>query len=130
MLERDYILRILQEFTDALNLYLKKKKTVDLLDIDYSNLYISFFHQKREFFIEKTGEEIIEYMKQTYSKEEYPHRISMLSELFFTECEALNYGNEALCEKAKFLLQWIDSNSKTFSFERMGKIEKLNNAIA
>lgn len=129
MLARDYILRIVQEFTEALTLYLKKKKRVDLLDNDYSNLYVMYFRQKRAFFIEKTGEEIVNYMKETYDEEEYPERISMLAELFYQESLALNFGNEALCKKTEYLLKWYDHYTKTFSFERMQKISRVTAAI-
>ena len=129
MLARDYILRIVQEFTEALTLYLKKKKRVDLLDNDYANLYVMYFHQKRAFFIEKTGEEIVSYMKANYDEEEYPERVSMLAELFYQESLALNFGNEDLCRKTEYLLKWYDDFTKTFSFERMQKISQLAAAV-
>lgn len=129
MLARDYILRIVQEFTEALTLYLKKKKRVDLLDNDYANLYVMYFHQKRAFFIEKTGEEIVNYMKANYDEEEYPERVSMLAELFYQESLALNFGNEDLCRKTEYLLKWYDDFTKTFSFERMQKISQLTAAV-
>lgn len=129
MLARDYILRIVQEFAEALTLYLKKKKRVDLLDNNYTNLYVMYFHQKRAFFMEKTGEEIVAYMKATYDEEEYPERVSMLSELFYQECLALNFGNEELCRKTEYLLKWYDTFTRTFSFERMQKISQVAAAI-
>lgn len=129
MLARDYILRIVQEFTEALTLYLKKKKRVDLLDNDYANLYVMYFHQKRAFFIEKTGEEIVSYMKANYDEEEYPERVSMLAELFYQESLALNFGNEDLCRKTEYLLKWYDDFTRTFSFERMQKISQLAAAV-
>lgn len=129
MLARDYILRIVQEFTEALTLYLKKKKRVDLLDNDYSNLYVMYFQQKRAFFIEKSGEEIVSYMKERYDEEEYPERVAMLAELFYQECLALNFGNEELCKKTQYLLKWYDHYTKTFSFERMQKITQVSSAI-
>lgn len=130
MLARDYILRIVQEFTEALTLYLKKKKRVDLLDNDYTNLYVMYFHQKRAFFLEKTGEEIVAYMKDTYDEEEYPERVAMLAELFYQESLALNFGNEELCKKTEYLLKWYDQFTKTFSFERMQKISQVAAAIS
>lgn len=129
MLARDYILRIIQEFSEALTLYLKKKKRVDLLDNDYTNLYVMYFRQKRAFFLEKTGPEIVDYMKETYDEEEYPERVSMLAELFYQESLALNFGNEELCKKTQYLLKWYDQYTKTFSFERMQKLSQISAAI-
>ncbi len=129
MLAKDYIMRLVQDFAEALELYLKKKKKVDLLDNEYSNLYITYFQKKRSFFLEKTPDEIVEYMKATYEAKEYPYRIQMLTDLFYLECKALNFGDERLCEMTKALLQWTDNYTKTFSFERMQKIGELSAAI-
>ena len=69
-------------------------------------------------------------MRQNYGDEELLTRIDMLSELLYQDA-LLKESEEQkyLLRKSLFLLNYLDTHSDTFSFERRGKIGEIEKKI-
>ena len=63
---------------------------------------------------------------QKYPEGERIYRIEMLAELYFREADLRSEPlREEMLEKAFNLFSFVDRNSKTYSFERINKINEI-----
>src|SRR5574344_2755982 len=77
MLQKDYILRLLSKFFEALHLYLdrKRKGSEDQIETFYTNYF-----QPSQFYIDNTKENVLNSLSE-YPKDEEEYRMEMLAEL-------------------------------------------------
>lgn len=128
MLQRDYILRLFREFTKAIENILKErnKKEDPEVQQQLQSLYRAYFNHPHTFYYEQDAEYILNTLRQSCEGEEFLTRIDMLAELMYNDALLQNAAEQKyLLKKALFLLEYLDSHSDTFSFERRGKISEI-----
>lgn len=122
MLERDYIMRLIRQFFEALEKLKEEKaeKQSSTLQLEIHSMYRAYFHQPESFFYEQDAEFILHYLQTEFPKQEFLQRIEMLSELL---CSAKE--KKELYRKALYTMEYLDTHSDTFSFERRRKIGEI-----
>jgi Hemolysins and related proteins containing CBS domains len=132
MLQRDYIMRLLQQFFEALEKLVEErdKKDGPELQLQLQSIYRAYFNHPSTFYYDQDAEYILNEMGQNYGGEELLTRIDMLSELLYQDA-LLKESEEQkyLLRKSLFLLNYLDTHSDTFSFERRGKIGEIEKKI-
>ena len=132
MLQRDYIMRLLQQFFEALEKLVEErdKKDGPELQLQLQSIYRAYFNHPSTFYYDQDAEYILNEMGQNYGGEELLTRIDMLSELLYQDA-LLKESEEQkyLLRKSLFLLNYLDTHSDTFSFERRGKIGEIKKKI-
>lgn len=132
MLQRDYIMRLLQDFVEALEKLVEErdKHVGPELQLQLQSIYRAYFNHPHTFYYNQDAEYILNDLGQNYGGEELLTRIEMLSELLYQDAllkepEEQNY----LLRKSLYLLIYLDEHSDTFSFERRGKISEIEKKI-
>lgn len=125
MLHRDYIMRLIQLFFEALAKFIRNKegKDPEILRPELDELYKNFLKHPRDFFKDFSVEEIINF----FDNDEKLYKIEIVAELFYQDA-MLGDPDKELLRKALSLFKYVDLNSDTFSFDRQrktGEIEKL-----
>lgn len=129
MIEKDYIMRILQQFFAALNNLINNKRNVgnDEILVQLKDLYLSQLGNEYAFFYYND----IEKIKQSIIDDNHDNtlaRCTILSELYYHD-GILNSDQELkinLLKKALHLLRYIDEKSNTYSLERKSRIQFLD----
>jgi len=135
MIERDYIMRMLQDFFIMIaKIMRRKEETLDMTPIQESfyDMYKQFFRHSAEHFYAMEKEEILaELAKDELSETEQHAMIQMLAELLYQDGLIKNdtVVKIPLLEKSLFLLSYLDKNSKTFSWEREQKIDDIHKIL-
>ena len=127
MLQRDYILRLLREFMEALARMLEKKEVADRRE-EIRKMYEQYVGPYA-LYHNATIDEIITAL-DGLDTERRMARMEMLAELYYAEAGTVgNPTRESLLEKAFLLFELIDRQGKTFSFERKKKMEDIKNVL-
>ena len=127
MLERDYIMRLVREFAEALELLLNKKdrdKQREEMQAMY-NQYVGPY----EFYHTAAMEDVMQSFEQ-FPEEERLNRMEMLAELYYAET-SLTTGpmRDMMLEKALALFGFVDSHDKTYSMTRLGKMDDIRQRL-
>lgn len=133
MLSRDYILRLIQEFTEAIELLLKKKKRKDdpEFEVEIQSMYRAYFNHPSHHYYSIDAEFIINELREEYESKEFFARIDMLSELIYQDALCKSTEEEKnLLSKALYLIEYLDKNSDTFSFQRRERIEEIKKKVS
>lgn len=129
MLERDYIMRLIRQFFEALEKLKEEKaeKQSSTLQLEIHSMYRAYFHQPESFFYEQDAEFILHYIQTEFPKQEFLQRIEMLSELLCYDASIKSSAKEKkeLYRKALYTMEYLDTHSDTFSFERRRKIGEI-----
>lgn len=130
MLERDYIMRLIRQFFEALEKLKEKREKQEgaTLQMETDDMYRSFFHQLAPFFYEASSDILIGYIQARFPEKEYLHRIELLAELLYFDSTIKTSEEERrmLWGKVLDLLTFLDTHSDTFSFERRRKMEDVS----
>ena len=127
MLQQDYIMRLIQEFAAALRKFLQKPEGEDK-DTMLRDLYRQYVGDY-EFYHTAATEDALASMEQ-YDERERTHRIEMLVELYYAEGSlCLGADRLMLWDKAFRLFDYVNRHGKTFSFDRMAKMEEITKAL-
>jgi len=123
MLQRDYFLRLIREFAEALELLLNKKNVQQQRE-EIKELYRQYVGPY-EFYHTATIDEVMQSMEQ-FPADERIDRLEMLAELCYAETSMLSGpSRQMLEEKACALFDFVDTHSTTFSISRQQKIADL-----
>ncbi len=127
MLQRDYILRLIQLFFDAIAKFLHSKegKDPELLRLELDGFYKTFLKFSPNHFQNLSIEEII----YSFNDEERLIKIEILAELFYQEAILQKETNEQLLKKSLLLLNFVDLNSDVFSIDRQWKINRIEDLL-
>lgn len=126
MLERDYIMRLVREFAEALELYLKKdvRKRRDEIQRMYDQ-YVgpySFYHVA-------TIDDVMKSM-EGFPENERLHRMEMLAELYYVETDLVAGPTRSdLLQKSLALFDFIDRHDRTYDMMRLQKMANIRKAI-
>ncbi len=126
MLERDYIMRLIREFSEALQLALGKdvrKQSEEIRGMydQYVGPY-AFYHTA-------AIEDVMESFEQ-FPESERLHRMEMLAELYYAEAGLKPLPvRTMLLDKALALFSFVDSHDGTYDMTRMAKISDLKQRL-
>jgi len=127
MLQRDYISRLIREFMAALQRYLEKDEISERREA-VADLYRQYLGGYT-FYHAATLDEIMRSFEE-YPPEERAGRMEMLAELYYAEADLMSEPiRSQQLELAYSLFEFVDRNSKTFSLDRLGKMEKIRQAV-
>lgn len=129
MLQRDYFIRIIEEFTAALAQFLEKKEGQQRQRYleDLYRQYVGDYSLLRNF----TVEEAMLYARDQWKEEERIDRLEMLAELYLVEGKGLqNPLRDMLLNKAFSLFDYVDAHSHTFSLSRQAKMAEINKLLS
>lgn len=129
MFEKDYIIRLLNQFFEDLNAFLHKKKAVNKQE-DWQNIYNAYTGDYT--FYHTAGMDEILKSFDTYEGEERTYRMQILAELYLQETRTVLLSPEdkkALLEKSLLIWEYIDRNSDTYSIERKQRIDSINDRL-
>lgn len=121
MLQRDYIMRILQQFYDALHKLVNniEAEKIEDVQLQFNGMYLNYLKKDSSFFYEKDISTILQFLGEGEDKDSLA-KINMLTELLYNDA-LLNQNPEMkqnLLSKTLELLMLIKSKDKTFSAER------------
>ncbi len=128
MIQKDYFLRTLEEFINAIARLINKDikdRTDEELQMIY-NQYVGDFDLLRNFSID----EAIEYAKEQWDDERRIPKLEMLAELWYAESTFKQHPlSDMLLDKALKLFIYVDQNSSDFSIDRKNKIGRIQSMI-
>lgn len=133
MLQRDYIMRILQQFYDALHKLVNniEAEKIEDVQLQFNGMYLDYLKKDSSFFYENDVNTILQFLGDGKDKDSIA-KISMLAELLYNDA-MLNQDSDTkpnLLSKTLELLLFIKEKDKTFSSERdsrIGLIKRLLN---
>lgn len=124
MLQRDYFIRIIEEFMAALGRFLEKKVD-ERTDEDLKELYRQYVGSY-DVLRNLSFEEILRYADEQYRQEERLQRLNMLAELLYTEGSYKNAPlRDMLLNKAYKLFDYVEENGKEMSLTRRLKMREM-----
>ena len=127
MLQRDYISRLIREFMAALQRNLEKDEIRERRHA-IEDLYRQYFGDYTFYHISSIDEIMQSF--ERYPAEERLSRIEMLAELYFSEADLLTEPMRTnQLDLAYRLFDFINRNSKTYSFDRINKMKQIKPTI-
>jgi len=126
MLQRDYFLRLVREFAEALQLLRNKKDREKQLE-EMREMYREYLGGPYEFWHTAELSDVMDAIGQ-FPEDERFERMEMLAELYYAESSLHSLPiREMLLEKAFNLFDFCDRHSGMFSLERQLKIAEIEN---
>ncbi len=127
MFQQDYIMRLIREFMAALQRFLQKKEGEDKQEA-LRDLYRQYLGNYELYHI-TTMDETMQSFEQ-FPVEQRIHRMEMLAELYYVEADMKSEPTRSeLLRRALALFRFIDQHGKTFSFDRVQKIDRIVKAL-
>lgn len=126
MLEKDYIMRLIREFAEALELMLKKdiRKQSEEITKMYEQ-YVGPY----AFYNTAAIEDVMESFEQ-FPKAERLQRMEMLAELYYAEAGMKTGPTKTmLLDKALAIFSFIDRHDTTYNITRIAKISSLKQRL-
>lgn len=126
MLKRDYILRLIREFAEALELVMrqnvgKQREEIRMMYDRYVGPY-SLYHTC-------TMRDVMESFAR-FPQEERAERMEMLAELYYAEAGlTAGQGGDELLQRAFALFDFIDRHDKTYSLSRRAKMADIQKRL-
>lgn len=127
MLQRDYIMRLLQEFVEALELFLKGDVTKQTAEIQsmydrYVGPYAFYHHASLDDVMKAIGD---------FPENERLQRVEMLAELYYVEA-GLTVGpmRTLLLDKALAMFSFVDRHDRTYDMTRLQKMADIKRQLA
>ncbi|WP_278983152.1 hypothetical protein [Segatella bryantii] len=128
MLERDYFLKIIEEFAVAIQRFLNKKKEQQT-DEEIQDLYRQYVGDY-DILRNLTVEEAIDYARQEWEDYKQLEKLKMLADLWYTEGAIKQQPlRDILLTKSFKLFDYIDGRDKTFSLLRQQKMTKIREML-
>ena len=137
MVERDYIMRMLQEFFEAIAKVVRRDLPgiePDFSEIQrhFNDMYNQFFRRPAGYFYGIGKEDILgELEDEGLSESNMFAKMQMLSELLYQDALIKNDHDErlSLLEKSLYLFEYLDRNSRTYSWDRCQRIADIRKSL-
>ncbi len=128
MLERDYIMRLIQMFFEALAKFIRNKegKDPEILHKEVDELYKTFLKLPRDHFYNMKFEEIVD----SFDLTERVYKAEIVAELFYQDALLNDEINEMLLRKSLDLFKYADLNTETFSVDRHRKMTEIESILS
>ena len=128
MLERDYIMRLIREFLAALARLLEKKEMTDRHE-ELKKLYDQYVGPYTFYHLAPV-EKVIETLGQEDEEKRF-YKMEMLAELYLAEADMVSKPEGDLLLKKSFeLFDFLDHYSKTYSIERLKKMDAIQQRLS
>ena len=125
MLQRDYFIRLIEEFNAAISRFLTKKDDDLKRDKDLKDLYRQYVGEYDDL-RNLSVDELLTYAKEQWKEEERIDKINMVAELLYAEASYKGQPlRQRLMEKSYKLFDYVEANSSTFSIGRRQKMEAM-----
>ena len=122
MIKKDYIMRLIREFAEALELMMKKD--IRKQETEIQKMYDQYVGPYA-FYHTAAIEDVMDSFGQ-FPAEERLQRMEMLAELYYTE-SGMKLGpvRDMLLRKALAMFEFIDRHDRTYSIDRVAKISDI-----
>ncbi len=130
MIEKDYIMRLIQTFFDAIN---RIVNSIDNDDIEGAKIQLNnsygLLGNKEDYFLNTEYEELIKFFKLKDGN--YLKRVEFLAELIYLDATIESKKNRKIekLEKSQQLFQHCVDYSNEYSFEINNKLILINNEL-
>jgi len=129
MLQRDYFIRLIEEFNAAISRFLTKKDDDLKRDKDLKDLYRQYVGEYDDL-RNLSVDELLTYAKEQWEEEERIDKINMVAELLYAEGNNLVVTlRQMLMEKSYRLFDYVEANGSTFSIDRRQKMEAMRQEL-
>ena len=129
MLQRDYFIRLIEEFNAAISRFLTKKDDDLKRDKDLKDLYRQYVGEYDDL-RNLSVDELLTYAKDQWEEEERIDKINMVAELLYAEGSYKGQPlRQILLEKAYALFDYVEANDSTFSIDRRQKMEAMRQEL-
>ncbi|EFC72498.1 hypothetical protein KZY67_06245 [Prevotella melaninogenica] len=129
MLQRDYFIRLIEEFNAAISRFLTKKDDELKRDKDLKDLYRQYVGEYDDL-RNLSVDELLTYAKEQWKEEERIDKINMVAELLYAEGSYKGQPlRQILLEKAYALFDYVEANDSTFSIDRRQKMEAMRQEL-
>ena len=129
MLQRDYFIRLIEEFNAAISRFLTKKDDDLKRDKDLKDLYRQYVGEYDDL-RNLSFDELLTYAKEQWEEEERIDKINMVAELLYAEGSYKGQPlRQILLEKAYTLFYYVEANDSTFSIDRRQKMEAMRQEL-
>ena len=137
MIERDFFMRILQEFFEAIAKLVRRHSKISDPDFSqiqeqFNEMYEQFFRIPAEHYYQMSEDKILnELENEGRSENDMFAKMQMLSELLYQDAHIKKNKQERidLLKKSLYLLEHINSNSRTFSWDRGLRISDIKKEL-
>ena len=134
MLQRDYFIRLIEEFNAAISRFLTKKEDDMKRDNELKDLYRQYVGEYDDL-RNLSVDELLRYAREQWDEAERIDKINMIAELLYAEASYKGQPlRQMLLEKAYALFNYVEANGSTFSNDRHQKMEamrqELDNALS
>jgi hypothetical protein len=128
MIQQDYIMRIIREFMEALQLYVSRQKDVKKKQEKILELYDSYVGD-HVFYHTATMDDVMDSFTQ-WPVEERLYRMEMLAELYMAEADTVGKVTaDSLMERAYLLYDYIQQKGRVFSFSHQQKMQTIRERL-
>ena len=129
MLQRDYFIRLIEEFNAAISRFLTKKDDDLKRDKELKDLYRQYVGEYDDL-RNLSVDELLTYAKEQWEEEERIDKINMVAELLYAEGSYKGQPlRQILLEKAYALFDYVEANDSTFSIDRRQKMEAMRQEL-
>ena len=129
MLQRDYFIRLIEEFNAAISRFLTKKDDDLKRDKDLKDLYRQYVGEYDDL-RNLSVDELLTYAKEQWKEEERIDKINMVAELLYAEASYKAQPlRQLLMEKSYRLFDYVEANGSTFSINRHQKMEAMRQEL-
>ena len=130
MLQRDYFIRLIEEFNAAISRFLTKKDDELKRDKDLKDLYRQYVGEYDDL-RNLSVDELLTYAKEQWKEEERIDKINMVAELLYAEGSYKGQPlRQMLMEKSYRLFDYVEANGSTFSISRHQKMETMRQELS
>lgn len=128
MLQRDYIQRLIREFTSAIERMLEKKEITTRRE-KIRELYDQYVGPYA-FYSIATIDDVMKSMAGIDDEEKRLSKMDMLAELYYREADTVGQPQRGeLLDKAFMLFDYVESHGDTFSIDRRNKMAEIKQKI-
>lgn len=129
MLQRDYFIRLIEEFNAAISRFLTKKDDELKRDKDLKDLYRQYVGEYDDL-RNLSVDELLTYAKEQWKEEKRIDKINMVAELLYAEGSYKGQPlRQMLMEKSYRLFDYVEANGSTFSISRHQKMEAMRQEL-
>ncbi len=129
MLQRDYFIRLIEEFNAAISRFLTKKDDDLKRDKDLKDLYRQYVGEYEDL-RNLSVDELLTYAKEQWDEEERIDKINMVAELLYAEGSyKVQPLRQMLMSKSYRLFDYVEANGSTFSIDRRQKMEAMRQEL-
>lgn len=129
MLQRDYFIRLIEEFNAAISRFLTNKDDELKRDKDLKDLYRQYVGEYDDL-RNLSVDELLTYAKEQWKEEERIDKINMVAELLYAEGSYKGQPlRQMLMEKSYRLFDYVEANGSTFSIDRRQKMEAMRQEL-